>query len=261
MLLPADRRRTLGAFLRSRREALDPSRSGLGGGRRRTPGLRREEVADLCGISVVWYTWAEQGRDIALSPQALARLAEALTLTAAERTYLFELTLQRDPAPLPATPAPAPLPDDLAALVGAISAPAYLLDRLWCRRAWNEAAADLFGPWRESNEPNLLLFVFRDPAARSFIRDWEDRARRLLAEFRADAARFPGDPDLRALADTLLAESPEATRFWHDHAVLTREGGARRFDHPERGAVTLRQLTLVPASLPDGKLVVLLPAV
>ena len=92
MLLPAERRRLLGAFVRSRREAHPPPAEG----RRRTPGLRREEVAQRCGISTAWYSWLEQGRDIALSPQALGRLAEALRLTAAERAYLFDLALQRD---------------------------------------------------------------------------------------------------------------------------------------------------------------------
>jgi transcriptional regulator with XRE-family HTH domain len=255
MLLAAERRRLLGAFVRSRREALPPS----AGGRRRTPGLRREEVALSCGISTAWYSWIEQGRDIALSPQALARLAEALRMSAAERAYLFDLALQRDPT-APAGPSAAEaVPADLVAAVRAIGAPAYLLDRLWRARAWNAEAGRLFAPWLQGPDPCLIAFVFRDPAARSFIVDWEERARRVIAEFRADTARTPEDPALVALVAGLRAESPDFARLWEAHAVALREGGARRFRHPEDGLLAYEQVTLLPTAHPDPKIVMLLP--
>lgn len=252
MSLPPDQRRLLGAFLRARREALP-----AGTGRRRTPGLRREEVAQLSGLSTTWYTWAEQGRDIVLSPAALARLAGALRLTPAERTYLFELTRRRDPAPH-AAPATDVQPS-LAAVVDATIAPAYLLDRLWQARAWNAAAARLFSPWFDSGETCLLRYVFLDPGAPAFIGEWEDRARRLLAEFRADTAHDPDDPALRALVRELMDRSDSFARFWNSHTVLGRTGGLRTFNHPADGALRYEQVTLVPAAYPDNKLVILLP--
>jgi transcriptional regulator with XRE-family HTH domain len=261
-LLAPDRRRELGAFLRARREATSPTQAGLlpaAGDRRRTPGLRREEVAQTCGISTTWYTWTEQGRDIALSAEALARLANALRMTAAERAYLFELTRRRDPAPA-AAPADAPAsPPELLALLRATEAPAYLLDHLWYARGWNRAAGELFAPWFDSGQTGLLRFVFLDPAARGFICDWDVRARRLLAEFRADSAHDPEDAAVVGMVRDLLRESPEFARFWNSHAVLGRDGGMRRFDHPVRGLVRYEQTTLTPAAYPRHKVVVLLP--
>jgi transcriptional regulator with XRE-family HTH domain len=259
MPLPDDSRRRLGAFLRARREAAAPTQAGLAGqGRRRTPGLRREEVAQLCGISTAWYSWVEQGRDIALSAAALARLAQALRLSAAERAYLFELTRRRDPAPPAAEPEAAAHPAELDQALRAMAAPAYLLDRLWRARAWNAAAGHLFAPWLGGGETCLLRYVFLDPGARRFICDWEDRARRLLAEFRADTAHDPGDAAMQALIAALRRDSPDFARFWTEHAVLAREGGTRMFEHPRDGVLRYRQITLVPATHPDHKLVMLL---
>ncbi|HEY4251595.1 MAG TPA: helix-turn-helix transcriptional regulator [Roseomonas sp.] len=262
MLLPEDQRRLLGAFLRRHREALAPAAAGQPTGphaRRRTPGLRREEVAQLSGLSTTWYSWVEQGRDIALSAEALARLADALRLTAAERAYLFELARRRDPAPPIAPPATDAPPPELLAVLEASAAPAYLLDRLWQVRGRNAAAARLFAPWFDSGEPCLLRFVFLHDAARGFIRDWENRARRLLAEFRADTAHEPEDPAMQALLRDLLRQSPDFARFWNTHAVLAREGGLRLFDHPRDGPLRYEQVTLIPAAQPDHKLVMLLP--
>jgi transcriptional regulator with XRE-family HTH domain len=258
MLLPPDQRRQLGAFLRTHREALTPGAPGQLS-RRRTPGLRREEVAQLCGFSTTWYTWVEQGRDISLSAPALARLADGLRLTTAERAYLFELTRRRDPAPPAAASAQAPAPLELVAALRSMTIPAYLLDRLWRASAWNDPAGRLFAPWFTSGESCLLRYVFLDPTARDFISDWENRARRLLAEFRADTAHNPDDPAMRELVGNLLRTSPSFARFWNSHAVLAREGGARRFSHPQDGTLQYEQITLVPAAHQDHKLVMLLP--
>lgn len=262
MLLPPDQRRLLGVFLRRHREALAPAAAGQPTGpqaRRRTPGLRREEVAQLSGLSTTWCTWIEQGRDIALSAEALARLADALHLTAAERAYLFELARRRDPAPPAPGTAPAATPPELLAALRSMPAPAYLLDRLWHVRGWNAAAGRLFAPWFDSGETCLLRYVFLDASARDFICDWENRAQRLLAEFRADTAHDPEDPAMQALVDGLLRGSPAFARFWNTHAVLAREGGLRMFNHPEDGALRYEQITLIPAVHPDHKLVMLLP--
>ncbi len=251
------RRRQLGAFLRARREALTESRHS--GERRRTPGLRREEVAQLCGISTTWYTWIEQGRDIAVSATALDRLARALQLTAAERAYLFALAQRRDPVAAATEGIGGAAPADLLAVLRTMTAPAYLLDRLWTVLGWNEAAGHLFAPWLDSPEPCLLRYVFLDPSARDFIADWEDRARRLVAEFRADTARLRDDTAVTVLVDDLTRQSAVFARIWSDQAVLAREGGARTFNHPQDGLIRYEQVTLLPATHPGVKLVVLLP--
>ena len=254
-----DQRRQLGAFLRARREALDPGLAGLASlGRRRTPGLRREEVALLSGISTTWYTWLEQAREIALSPAALARLADALRLTRAERAYLFELTRRHDPAPRGSDPVGEAAPAELVAVIQATTAASYLLDPLWCARAWNDPAARLFAPWFKSGEPCLLRFVFLDPAARDFVWDWENRARRLIAEFRADTARDPEDAATRALVASLTRECPAFAQFWREQAVLARDGGTRKFVHPKDGLVAYEQVTLLPAAHAGWKMVMLL---
>jgi transcriptional regulator with XRE-family HTH domain len=258
MLPPSDQRRLLGAFLRRRREGLRLADLGLPARaeRRRTPGLRREEMAQLCGMSPTWYAWIEQGREISVSPPALARLALAMRLTPAERAYIFALARKRDPAE-PALQAPDEAPGEWREVVRAVATPAYLLDRLWRARAWNEPAARLFGGWL-GGEFGLLDYVFLDGAARRLIVDWENRARRLVAEFRADTGRHPQDPALRALVDRLRAASPAFAAFWSDHAVLAREGGARVFNHPADGVLHYEQVTLVPVGRPDQKLVILL---
>ena len=258
----ADQRRLLGTFLRAHREHLTAAAAGLHESRpsrRRTPGLRREEIAQLCGMSPTWYTWMEQGRDVSVSPHALARLADVLRLSAAERAYLFELAQKRDPAALKEDLDSSDPARALQPALDAISGPAYLLDRLWQAEAWNTPAKLLFADWLGGSERCLLTYVFLDPGASAFIPDWENRARRLVAEFRADTGRRPDDPHLRALVKCLQQASPSFAAFWTDHAVQAREGGMRLFDHPREGRVGYEQITLVPAGWPAHKLVMLLP--
>ena len=254
MKLSDDQRHALGAFIRAGRERL-PVASTV---RRRTAGWRREEVAQDSGISVTWYTWIEQGRDISISAGALSRLAATLRLAPAERTYLFELARTRDPAPpsgLDAT-----VPAELRAALRALTVPAYLLDRLWCACDCNDAARHLFAPWLGGAEPNLLRFMFLDPRSRDFISDWPDRARRLLAEFRADTANLAADPEVQALIGEIGEASADFRRMWDSQAVLAREGGERRFHHPADGELVYEQLTLIRPGHPDHKLVMLLPS-
>jgi len=257
-------RRTLADFLRTHRERLSPANLGLPTGqRRRTPGLRREEVAQCCGMSATWYTWLEQGRDVSASPQALAALARVLQLTPAERAYLFQLAGKRDPA-APVTDAAGDgemdAPPALADAVAAITAPAYVLDRIWNARAWNTAAARLFIGWLDrSHDKNLLCYVFLEPMARRVIPDWEKRARRVLAEFRADSSRYLDDPAIAALVNDLRKRSPLFARSWGEHEVVERSGGERRFDHPRDGRLRYEQVVFALASRPDFKLIVLLP--
>ncbi|HTM96323.1 MAG TPA: helix-turn-helix transcriptional regulator [Croceibacterium sp.] len=249
-----EQRRLLGEFVRAHRERRPP---GNPAGRRRTPGLRREELAARAGIGATWCAWIEQGREVNASPEALARIAVALELTPAERTYMFELAGRRDPH-MRVPDAAAEAPESIRALVEAVSHPAYGLDRLWNACCWNGAAADLFEGWLgEGHEKNLLRFVFIAPSARELIPDWEQRATRLLAEFRADYGRAFNDSHTRTLVEQLRADSAVFDRAWQAQAVIEREGGARTFSHPRQGPVTYQQLTFSPAERPDYKLVVL----
>ena len=252
----ADPRKMLGDFIRAHRENLAPVKPG---GRRRTPGLRREELADLAGLGLTWITWLEQGRDVRASAPALARLADALQLTPAARCSLFDLAGQKDPA--------TPILDleglsaELMALPDTISVPAYLLDHTWTARAWNQAAADLFVGWLDaaSADRNLLRYAFLSSEAQSFIVDWETRAQRLAAEFRADFNRRPGDPDMNTVVDHLRTHSPHFSQYWGKHHVLYREGGGRQFNHPLLGELKFTQTTLLVASQQEIKLVCLHP--
>ncbi len=251
-----EQRRLLGDFVRSHRERLAPD---MPTRRRRTPGLRREELAARAGIGVTWCAWIEQGRDVRASPEALARLAVALALTPAERAYLFELAERRDPH-APAAEAMAEAPEPVRALVATLSHPAYGLDRLWNACCWNAAAEHLFGGWLgDGHQKNLLRFAFTSPSAHRLIPDWQDRAQRLLAEFRADYARAHADAAMRNLVDQLKGESDLFARAWNAQSVTAREGGVRTFVHPTDGPLAYRQHTFSPAERPDYKLVVLLP--
>jgi transcriptional regulator with XRE-family HTH domain len=250
-----DRWRLLGAFLRAHRERMPPPTGAAT--RRRTPGMRREELAEAAGISVTWITWLEQGREVSASVAALLRIAEALRLTPAERASLFDLAGKRDPsAPAPVEP---DLPAELLALPAQFLGPAYLLDAVWTARAWNEAAAELFAGWLDATatERNLLAFVFLSPLAPRLIGDWEERAKRLAAEFRTDFNRRPNDPAMGALVDSLSEQSALFASLWRDQDVLGREGGERKFTHPLRGELHFRQTTLLVASRPEIKLVCL----
>ncbi len=252
--------RALGEFLRAHRTRLSPAGLGLPAGqRRRTTGLRREEVAQRCGLSVTWYTWLEQGRDVAASPQALASVARALQLTPAERAYLFRIAGRIDPA-LAASPddAAVDVPPALAEALASIAGPAYVLDRLWNARACNDAARRLFVGWLDGEEPNLLRYVFLNPIARQVIPDWTERARRVLAEFRAESSRHLDDSALVALVDDLRARSNFFARCWDEHEVVVPLGGERAFEHPRDGQLLYEQIAFTLASRVDLKLVMLI---
>lgn len=248
----------LGAFLRRHREGLTPAAAGLPAGRRRrTPGLRREEVAQLAGLSPTWYAWLEQGRTRSLSPRALAGIADALQLSRAERKHLFDLAERRDPAP----PAGTVLPAGLLDSVHHFAAPAYVLDACWNALAWNHAAAALFTGWLDerAEDRNLLRRMFLAPALITLVEDWPHRAGRLVAEFRAHNGSHRESAAAQALVESLQAESTAFRACWEAQTVEEREGGLRAFVHPEYGRQVYRQLTLAPVTAPELLLVTLLP--
>jgi len=255
------RRKELGEFLQVLRQRSAPEAFGFpSGSRRRTQGLRREEVAQLAGISPTWYTWIEQGREVNVSAEVLDRLARSLQLTRSERAYLFEMADRRDP--YDSEPEDDSAPTVLTALLDLIEAPAYLMGRYWDLLAWNPAAAGLFAGWLDqpqASPPNMLRFVFQSPVARELLADWEVRARRICAEFRADCRTRLEEPALQKLVDELTQASPEFALFWKQHDVLERQGGQRDFNHPLRGLVSYQQITLHPVEQEQLKLVMLKP--
>lgn len=248
---------SLSVFLRAIRERRSPADFGLAmGPRRRTPGLRREEVAQLCGLSVTWYTWIEQGRDVSVSSSTLSRIARGLRLSWAERRHLFELAGKRDPDHRSEGD---DAPDAVLACVDAIKGPAYILDRAWNARRWNRQAARLFTGWLDANgERNLLRYIFLRAEARSLIRDWPTRAHRVVAEFRAAVTSYADDQEICRIVDELTVASRDFESFWASQGVLAREGGERTFMHPTMGVMHYQQVSLSLAGWPDYRLTMLL---
>lgn len=234
------------------------------GNRRRTQGLRREEVAQLAGISPTWYTWIEQGREVNVSADALNRLAKVMKLSRSERDYLFDMAGRRDPRGTEMEEDSAP--QTLVAMLTNISIPAYIMGRTWDVLAWNQPAEALFTGWldqlkaAEEALPNLLRFVFLSTQAKQFVVNWEVRARRLVAEFRADCRGRLEEPALQRLVAELSQASPEFDRFWKQHDVLERQGGQRAFNHPQHGLISYQQVTLRLVEQEQLKLVLLTPS-
>lgn len=259
------RRKELGDFLQVLRQRSAPEEFGFPvGNRRRTKGLRREEVAQLAGISPTWYTWIEQGREVNVSADALDRLSQVLKLSRSERDYLFEMAGRRDPKASHRDEQDA-APDELISMLADIAIPAYVMGRYWDLLAWNQLAANLFSGWldqplkKDSPTPNLLKFVFLMPQAKDFVVNWEVRARRIVAEFRADCRSRLEEPALQRLVAELTQSSPEFARFWLQHDVLERQGGQRSFNHPKQGLISYQQFTLRPVDQDQLKLVLLKP--
>ena len=256
------RRKELGEFLQAVRKRGTPEAFGFPQGtRRRTQGLRREEVAQLANISATWYTWIEQGRDVNMSADALVRMAQALKLTRTERAYLFDLAGRRDPQGHVAEEDLAPTA--LTSLLKDIHVPAYILGRTWNILAWNKEAGKLFGDWlaQEAITPNLLRLVFTHPKAKTFVLNWEARGRRLVAEFRADCRSRIDEPELQTLVNELSKASTEFDQFWKQHDVLERQGGLREFNHEKLGLLSYQQVTMRPVDQEQLKLVMLSPIV
>ena len=259
----ASRSAEVASLLRSRRDRLQPGEVGLPAGtRRRTRGLRREEVAQLASISTTYYTFLEQGRDIRPSRQILDAVADALRLTGPERGYLHELVH----GPTSAVPGPtAPdgggaekLPAAVADLVDRLDPdPTYVSGRCWDVLAANRAARLLWADWPAlpPAERNIVWWTFMHPAARSVLVDWESEASAQLARFRTAAARHPGDPQFAALTEALHAASPEVRAWWPRHDVAPLSSGTKRIRHPALGEVTFQHVVLQLADDPEQKIV------
>ena len=256
----SERRQVLAAFLRQRRARLSPADVGLPPGiRRRTPGLRREEVAQLANMGTSWYVWLEQGRNVHPSTQVLESLAQALRLTPNERRHLFLLAGQ----PLPphvsspeesAGPALQQVLDDLN------PTPAYAIGRRWDYLAWNNAADGLFNI-SEASSPyarNMVWRLFTSPTMRERP-NWEQVARGTLAEFRTASARYPGDRWFEDLIEDLKQVSPEFRQWWPHHDVRSSLDSHKVIEHPTLGHLEFEHITLQVLSNPDIRIAIYSP--
>jgi transcriptional regulator with XRE-family HTH domain len=237
------------------------------GARRRTPGLRREELAALAGVGVSWYTWLEQGRDINPSPEVLDALARALRLDAAERATLFALARTELPLPDGSGAAPGEDADDGRALLvslveGLHPTPAYLLGAMTRILAWNPAASALFGsPDHLSPERRSLLWMLLvDPGDARYNPGREVTARNMVARFRSEYARHAGEPAYEQFIAELRERSPWFAEWWGEHEVNDTQRGTKTIEHPTLGTLRLHHAQTVPTGAPDLRLTVYAPA-
>jgi transcriptional regulator with XRE-family HTH domain len=234
------RRRELAGFLRSRRERITPEEVGLPpASRRRTPGLRREEVATLAGVGVTWYTWLEQGRPINASPQVLDAVARTLLLDAHEREHLFRLADVPDASAVAECQG---LPASVTLLLDQLGPyPACVRNARYDILAHNPAYEHLVGPLSDLpfEERNILWRAFTDPACRSAMVDWEEATRRMVAEYRSAMAEHVSEPAWKCVVSRLTKASPEFAELWERHEVAAPENRAKRWLHPEVGLLKL----------------------
>ncbi|TDC76643.1 helix-turn-helix transcriptional regulator [Streptomyces hainanensis] len=246
------RREQLREFLRTRRARLVPGEVGVPlVGRRRTPGLRREEVALLADVSVSWYTWLEQGRDINVSADVLDAIARALRLDEAERAYLYVLTGLNPPAPTGAGQAAA-APELLRLVDAWAPRPALLLDRYWNIAATNNAARAVFG--YDDTDGNCLISYFTNPRYRSMHTHWTAAAPGVVAAFRAAAARHPDDAEFFRIVDELRETSGEFEELWARHDVATVTQTVKAVRHPDVGELIFDTTLLSLADRPGHHL-------
>ncbi len=243
----------LARFLRTRRARITPEQAGLpAGGRRRTPGLRRGEVALLSGVSVDWYTWLEQGRNIQVSTQVLESIARALKLDSNERRHLFLLALQQLPADL--TPVESSISATLQTFLDLQGAnPAYVTDQRLNIVAWNKAASLIYGNYEAMSprERNTVWRTFTSPYVRQLLQDnWEAHARHRLAQFRANYGKFAGDPWWMALIAELNLASGEFREWWPQHDVLNGPEGKKINLHPTAGRLVFEQISFLVSDSP-----------
>jgi len=253
------RRQELSDFLRNRRGRVTPSDVGLPAtSRRRTPGLRREEVAQLAGMSATWYTWLEQKRPIGVSAGVLDNLARVLLLDPAERMQLFQLAL-RQPV-LNSTSKPETVSPLIRRIIDQMDPiPALVIGRRWDVLAWNRGARAFFLDFEQvpANERNMLWLLFTNPALRSLVVDWRERAQDTLARFRADYGRHAGDAHFVQLVERLKSVSPEFAQWWPRFDIQPISEGRREYDHPLGGRMIVEHATFMVGDNPELGLLVM----
>ena len=250
----------LGAYLKDRRHRLDPAALGFTGGRRRTPGLRREEVAQRAHISPTWYTWLEQGRGGAPSAQVLDRIASGLMLTAPEREHLFMLGLGRPPE-VHYQLADGVSPRLQRVLDAMKISPAIVKTALWDVVAWNRAAAELLTDYGAlpAHERNILRLVFADARVRARQENWQSVAKFVVGAFRADAARAGATAQVEQFVDELSRLSPEFAALWRANEVNAHGEGTKRLHHPMLGLIEYEYSAFAVDGRPDLGMIVYNP--
>lgn len=251
----------LGVYLKDRRARLDPGALGFPMNRRRTPGLRREEVAQRANISATWYAWLEQGRGGAPSADVLDRIARALMLTDVEREHVFLLGLGRPPEIRYRAGGEGVEPRLQRVLDGMEASPAMVKTATWDIVAWNRAAAIVLTDYGAlpAGQRNVLRLMFRESRVRAAQHDWESVARFVVAAFRADVARAGAESEVRQLVEELSLTSPEFRAFWAENDVGAHGGGAKRLRHPMLGELVLEYSAFAVDGRPDLGMVVYNP--
>ncbi|WP_417280064.1 helix-turn-helix transcriptional regulator [Celeribacter sp.] len=239
-------RQDLAEFLRHKRASVQPEDVGLPrSARRRTPGLRREEVATVAGIGLSWYTWLEQGRDIRVSAHLLDSVARALRMSPEERQHLYLLAQNRPPS------APADTWCEMPPLIRVLlddltQRPAFVMNLRWDVIGWNAAGDGLFGfSDYPKDQRNMLWMYFADERLSCRVQDWPRQAAQIVASFRRDYAAGHHRSDMQDLADHLQTASRTFRRLWRDHDVQGRCEGRRSFEMPDRGQVAFDHTTLI----------------
>ena len=251
-------RRQLIDFLKGCRARLTPAEVGLPDThRRRTPGLRREDVAALAGVSVTWYTWLEQGRDIQVSADVLERISQTLRMSADEREYLFAL-VQHRPAP-PTQQNKNALSPALVRMLDHLGVPAIVMTARWDVVAWNRLARVFrdYGALPPESRNLLRLLLVEDDSYQGDSAAYEAMARRVLAKFRVDYSQTPDDPAFEELINELSARSPIFRRLWSRPEVIGRSEAVAY--HPVFGGLTLEHSSYVPEGSPGLRLVIFVP--
>jgi len=261
MVDPTRDENLLGTYLKDRRGKLDPAAFGFSPARRRTPGLRREEVAQRANISATWYTWLEQGRGGAPSADVLDRIARALMLTDVEREHLFLLGLGRTPE------VRYKKNDDVSPRLQRVldaldPSPALIRTALWDVVAWNRAATVMLTDYGKlpPEERNILRFIFLDPRVRAAQDDWESVARLVVGGFRVAAARAGAAAEVKPLVDELCRLSPEFAALWRDNDINGQGEGVKHIRHPVLGTVMFEFSTFAVDYRPDLSMIVYNPA-
>ena len=260
--MASDAANSLGSYLRDRRTRLDPAAFGFGGGRRRTPGLRREEVAQRANISPTWYTWLEQGRGGAPSADVLDRIAKGLMLTEAEREHLFMLGLGRPPE-VRYKPVDGVTPRLQRVLDALETSPAFIKTATWEVVAWNRAAAAVLTDYGAlpREQRNILRLMFGGSSrVRAMQEDWESVARYVVGAFRADVARAGATEEISQLVDELSRTSPDFEKLWRDNEITGRHEGVKRLHHPEVGLLELEFSVFAVDGRPELGMVIYNPA-
>jgi transcriptional regulator with XRE-family HTH domain len=259
--MPDTKDNQLGAYLKDRRAKLDPVALGFPMTRRRTPGLRREEVAQRANVSATWYTWLEQGRGGSPSADVLDRIARALMLTEIEREHIFLLALGRSPevrydAFDGITPRLQHVLDALA------FSPAYIKTPAWDVVAWNRAASAVFTDYEAlpPKQRNILRLFFGDPRVRAKQADWESVARFVVAAFRVDMARAGALENMKELVEELCRLSPEFATMWRENDVRAHGEGTKKIHHPIAGKLAFEYSAFIVDGRPDLSLVIYNPA-